>query len=121
MAFALFLLDAVDRAGRRVVRAQPLCRGVVENVDEQRTTLVCRARGEGVQHFRDHADRDLVDSLAFEVLAKAPEMHGIQADPTERYSICQLPAAKRAVRNKGLKLLQELSRNFQHILLIEDV
>jgi hypothetical protein len=40
MAFALFLLDAIDRAGGRDVRAQPLCRGVVENIDQQSQTVM---------------------------------------------------------------------------------
>jgi len=34
MAFALFLLDAIDRTGGGVVGAQSLCRGVVESIDQ---------------------------------------------------------------------------------------
>jgi hypothetical protein len=40
---ALRLLDSVDRAGSWVVRAQPLRRGVVEDVDQQGAALVGRA------------------------------------------------------------------------------
>ena len=76
---ALLLLDPVDGASRRVVRAQALRRSVVEDVDQQSAALVGRARGEGVQHFRDHADRDLVDGLALEVFPEAPEVDGVQA------------------------------------------
>ena len=40
--------------------------------------MVGRARSEGVQHFRNHADRDLVYGLALELLAKASEVHRTQ-------------------------------------------
>ncbi|MNG02880.1 hypothetical protein D3C84_859290 [compost metagenome] len=45
VAFTQLLLDPVNGAGRRVVRAQPLRRGVIEDVDQQGAALVGRARG----------------------------------------------------------------------------
>ena len=77
VTLAQFLLDPVDRARRRVVRAQSFGSGVVEYVCQQRTALVRRARRKCIQHFGDHANRDLVDGLAFELLAEAPEVHRV--------------------------------------------
>ncbi|MNP77489.1 hypothetical protein D3C76_1749300 [compost metagenome] len=53
---------------------------MVEYVDQQSPALVGRARSQGVQHFRNHADRDLVHGHALELLAKATEVHRIQPE-----------------------------------------
>jgi len=53
---------------------------VVENVRQESAALVCRARRESIQHFRDHADLDLIDGLSLELSSEAPEVDGVQAE-----------------------------------------
>jgi len=41
---------------------------------------ISSARGERVQHLRDHADRDLIDGIAFELFPEAAEVDGVKPE-----------------------------------------
>ncbi|MNF94824.1 hypothetical protein D3C84_775440 [compost metagenome] len=77
MPLALLLLDTIDRAGCRVVRAQAFGRCVVEDINQQGAALVGGSRGEYVEHLRNHANCDLVDCFSFVLLPEATEVHGV--------------------------------------------